>query len=107
MKMADLNAVIDDATAQIKALEDEIATLGTEMAGKETEIASAADVRKKERAGFEGVEKSMVSSIDALEKAIVLVKRGAGFLQVSGKPTSESKKYVTALAKVLGPVIDA
>merc|ERR1719181_159222 len=74
MKMADLNAVIDDAYAQIKALEDEIATLGTEMAGKDKEIASAADVRKKERAGFEGVEKSMVSSIDALEKAIVLVK---------------------------------
>jgi len=106
-KMADLNAVIDDATAQIKALEDEIATLGTEMAGKESEIAAAADVRKKERAGFEGVEKSMVSSIDQLEKAIVLVKRGAGFLQVSGKPTSESKQYATALAKVLGPVIDA
>jgi chromosome segregation ATPase len=106
-KIDDLNAVIDDASAQIRALEDEIATLGTEMAGKESEVASAADVRKKERASFEGVEKSMVSSIDALEKAIVLVKRGAGFLQVSSKPTSESKKYAVALAKVLGPVIDA
>jgi len=107
MKMADLNAVIDDAYAQIKALEDEIATLGTEMAGKDKEIAAAADVRKKERAGFTGVESSMVSSIDALEKAIVLVKRGAGFLQVGSKPTSDSKQYATALAKVLGPVIDA
>jgi chromosome segregation ATPase len=107
MKMADLNAVIDDAYAQIKALEDEIATLGTEMAGKESDISATTDVRKKERAGFEGVEKSMVSSIDALEKAIVLVKRGAGFLQVAGKPTSDSKQYATALAKVLGPVIDA
>lgn len=106
-KINDLNAVIDDAFAQIKALEDEIATLGTEMAGKDKEIASATDVRKKERAGFEGVEKSMVSSVDALEQAIVLVKRGAGFLQVTGKPTSESKKYATALTKVLGPVIDA
>jgi chromosome segregation ATPase len=107
MKMADLNAVIDDAFAQIKSLEDEIATLGTEMAGKDKEIAAATDVRKKERAGFEGVEKSMVSSIDALEKAIVLVKRGAGFLQVGGKPTSDSKQYAVALSKVLGPVIDA
>jgi len=106
-KISDLNAVIDDAFAQIKALEDEIATLGTEMANKDKEIAAAKDVRAKERAGFEGVEKSMVSSIDALEKAIVLIKRGTGFLQMNGKPTSESKKYATALAKVLGPVIDA
>jgi len=106
-KIGDLTAVIDDASAQIRSLDDEIATLGTEMAGKDKEVAAATGVRAKEREGFEGVEKSMVSSIDALEKAIVLIKRGAGFLQVNGKPTSESKKYVTALAKVLGPVIDA
>lgn len=105
--MSDLNAVIDDAFAQVKALDDEIATLGTEMAGKDKEIAAAKDTRAAERAGFEGVEKSMMSSIDALERAIALIKRGAGFLQMDGKPTSEAKKYATALAKVLGSVINA
>merc|ERR1719236_360303 len=58
-KISDLNAVIDDATAQVKALDDEVATLGTEIAGKEGEVTASAGVRAKEQEGFKGTEASM------------------------------------------------
>merc|ERR1719159_2272456 len=51
-KINDLNAVIDDAAAQVAALDDEIATLGTEIAGKEQDMAAATSLRNKEHADF-------------------------------------------------------
>jgi len=105
-KADDLNAAIDDAAAQTRALSDEVATLGSEIAGKEADVSGAHGVRTKEKASFVGTEKSLVSSVDALEKAIVLVKRGAGFLQ-TGASKPGAKAFARQLAAALKPVIDA
>lgn len=106
-KINDLNAQIDDATAQVKALEDEVVTLGTEIAAKDQDMAAASALRKKEHADFVVTEKAMITSVDSLEKAIVLVKRSGAFVQTGGKRPNGVKASARALADVLGPVIDA
>merc|ERR1719399_332072 len=51
-KIQDLQATIDDAAAQVKSFEDEIAELGTEIAGKEDQLTKAQDVRHAEHTDF-------------------------------------------------------
>merc|ERR1719387_3163574 len=105
----DLDATILDAKAQTQAADDEIATLGTEMAAKEGEIGAATAQRMKEKADFEVVEKQLVTSVDQLEKAVVLIKRGAAaFIQQSNvAPKNWKEKQARALSKLLEKVIDA
>lgn len=107
--MADLDAAVLDCTAQTKAADDEIATLGTEIAAKDGDIASATTVRSKEKADFAVVEKQLVTSVDQLEKAVVLIKRGsAAFIQSqTAKPKNWKEMQARALSKLLGKVIDA
>merc|ERR1719160_1164297 len=62
-KIADLNAEIDDAAAQVRSLEDEVALLGTEMASKEAELSAAAVVRKKDRDNFSKTEAAMLNTV--------------------------------------------
>jgi len=108
-KISDLSAEIDDAAAQIRSLDDEIALTSREVAAKDSEVISTKQVRKKDRGNFETIEKEMLTSVEALEKAIVLVKRSVGFLQVQAKPgwRKKVKAFGKNLAKVLGPVINA
>merc|ERR1719265_356743 len=110
-KISDLTAVIDDAHAQIRSLDDEIALASREMAAKESESMSAQKVRKTDRTNFEKVEAEMLTSVEALEKAIVLVKRSsAGFLQTQEgrKPsTRKLKAFASKLAKMLAPIVNA
>lgn len=102
-KIADLNAEIDDAAAQVRSLEDEVALLGTEMAAKDKELSAAADVRKKDRDNFAKTESAMLNTIGALEKAIILIKRSAGFLQTP----HGAKAYAKKLAEALRPLVNA
>merc|ERR1719316_1110082 len=104
-KIADLTAEIDNAVAQVASLEDEIALLGTEIAAKDKEMTDASAVRKKDRANFAKEESAMLNTVAALEKAIVLVKRSAGFLQ-TGKPHG-AKAYAKKLAEALRPIVNA
>jgi chromosome segregation ATPase len=106
-KINDLNAQIDDATAQVKALDDEVATLGTEIAAKDSDVMSAQTLRAKDHDEFVKTEKAMITSVDSLEKAIVLVKRSGAFIQTGGKRPNGAKAYAKKLAEVLGPVVDA
>lgn len=109
--MTDLQATIIDAKAQSAAAADEISTLGTEIAAKDGEIGAATTQRMKEKADFEVTEKELVGAVDQLEKAVVLLKRGAAaFLQSSGSPSGSAnwrKLQAKALSKLLGKVIDA
>merc|ERR1719321_1937773 len=79
--IGDLEAEIADASARIS----ELSTEGEELAGKissaETELSDATKVRGEEKATFEGSEKEMVDTIDGLERALVVLKRGQSFLQ--------------------------
>lgn len=110
-KISDLTAEVDDAHAQVRSLDDEIALTGRELAAKESEMMAAKQVRKKDRANFESVEKEMLTSVEALEKAIVLVKRSmTGFLQTQegGKPSRrKTKAFARKLASMLGPIVNA
>lgn len=109
-KISDLSAQIDDAAAQIVSLDDEIALTGRELASKDSEMADAKMVRKKDRTNFESVEKEMLVSVEAVEKAIVLVKRSSSFLEIQkgGKPSSHKARiFARNLATTLGPIINA
>jgi hypothetical protein len=99
--IADLNSVIDDATAQVRGLDDTIATLGREMAAKDDQIAKAKSVRKNEHTDFEATEKELMESIDQIEKAIILLKRETSFAQgkVAHKP--DIRKVAQALNSVV------
>jgi chromosome segregation ATPase len=76
--IAELGSTIQDGSAQVAKLKDEIATLGTVVAGKESELAEATSVRKAEKADFQAAEAELVTSVDQLERAIVMIKRGTG-----------------------------
>lgn len=105
-KTADLNAEIDDAAAQVRSLEDEVALLGREMAAKDKEMSEAKAVRKKDRENFSKTESAMLNTVAALEKAIILIKRSAGFLQTDKRPHS-AKAYAKQLADALRPIVNA
>merc|ERR1719324_2207846 len=56
-EMADLSATIEDSKATIIEKGDEISTLGTEIAGKEKELADATEVRVAKNGEFAAAEK--------------------------------------------------
>jgi len=97
----DLNSVIDDATAQVRGLDDTIATLGRDMAAKDDQIAKAKGVRKNEHTDFEATEKELVESVDQIEKAIMLLKREVSLAQgkVAHKP--DMRKVAAALGSLV------
>jgi len=104
-KIVELDAVVADAKAQIAAANSEIAALGTEMAGKESDLAAATTARTSESADFKTTEATLVGSVGQLEKAIVLIKRGASLIQSGKKP--DPKAQARALSLLLGKVINA
>merc|ERR1719515_423044 len=59
-KIEDLTALIEKCTSKIPMYEDEIATLGTEVAAKQKQLYEATELRKKEKADFEASEKELV-----------------------------------------------
>merc|ERR1719183_10293 len=112
--LSDLSAAVEDAVAQIKGDEDEIATLGKDIASKESDLAASAATQKAEQADFVATEKTLVDSIAQLEKALVAVKRedaapaeAATFLQAHKRGAPSGKALAEMLSKTLGSVIDA
>merc|ERR1719299_235736 len=59
-KIEDLTAAIEKGTTKIPAYEDEIATLGTEVAEKQKQLMEASGLREKERADFQASEKELL-----------------------------------------------
>merc|ERR1719502_2470821 len=55
-EMGDLSATIEDSKATIIEKGDEISTLGTEIAGKEKELADATEVRAAKNGEFAAAE---------------------------------------------------
>merc|ERR1719375_2731241 len=104
-KVVQLDAVVADAKAQIAAANSEIAALGTESAGKSADLKAATDARAAESADFKTTEATLVGSVGQLEKAIILIKRGASLIQSGKKP--DAKAQARALSLLLGKVINA
>jgi hypothetical protein len=100
--IADLDATVEMSTASIGELEDEIATLGTTIAAKSSELAEATKVRAAGNADFVAAEKELLKSIDELGRAATVLKRGMSFAQ-----TAQGKKKITEVVSALKNIIDA
>merc|ERR1719160_1234794 len=81
-KIADLNAAILNGEAQVAALQDEVSTLGSEMAEKERKLIEASGERKKDKDDFTATEKELVTAVDQLDRAVVIIKREMSFAQL-------------------------
>merc|ERR1719428_2092848 len=104
-KIDDLNAVIEDCSTKIPAYEDEVSTLGSEVAAKTKQLYEATELRKTQKADFIKVEGELMTSIDQLDRAVTIIKRetGASFIQGSSK----SAQNVNTAIKALGKIIDS
>jgi len=100
--IGDLTASIESGTAQIAALSDEIATLGTTIAAKSAELGEATKVRAEGNADFSAAEKGLLKDIDMLGRAATVLKRGMSFAQ-----TKAGQKKMAAIVDALKNMIDA
>merc|ERR1719316_1133562 len=103
-KIDDLNAVIEDCSTKIPAYEDEVSTLGSEVAAKTKQLYEATEVRKSQKADFDVVEKELMTSVDQLDRAVSIIKRetgaGASFIQGSAKSEQNLNTAIKALGKL-------
>merc|ERR1719407_225624 len=98
--IGDLDSEIADASARIGELSTEVEELAGKISSSETELSDATKVRDEEKATFEGSEKEMVDTIDGLERALVVLKRGqTSFLQQRDR--NELKDLTTVFSKLI------
>merc|ERR1719191_150950 len=106
-QIEDLQATIEQSSAIIIEMTDEVATLGTSIATKEKELAEATSIRKGEHEDFKVTEKELVESVDQLARAIVQVKKGMSLAQGKGirmraaMPAKQMKKLVSTLESIV------
>jgi len=97
--IGDLTATIQDETANIESLTSEIEELATKISTSEADLAEATKIRQGERSDFEKAEKELVETIDTLDRAIIVLKRGqTSFLQ---NPSSSLKALTSGLAEIV------
>merc|ERR1719473_730787 len=98
--IGDLDSEIADASARIGELGTEVEELAGKISAAETELSDATKVRDEEKATFEGSEKEMVDTIDGLERALVVLKRGqTSFLQQRDR--NELKGLTAVFSKLI------
>jgi len=100
--IGDLSATVESATAQIAALSDEIATLGSTIGAKDAELGEATKVRAAGNEDFVAAEKGLLKDIDMLGRAATVLKRGMSFTQ-----TKAGQKKMAAIVDALKNMIDA
>jgi len=98
----DLKAIVEENTLKIPGLEDEVSTLGREVADKQNDLVEAKKVRDAERADFVAIEKDLVTSIDQLGKAAEIISKASGgaFLQ-GGSAEGATSSALKAISKIL------
>merc|ERR1719271_1589076 len=93
-------ATIADEEAKIGAAEAKIEELSTTIATGEKDLASATEIREKENADFEKLEKELMEAVSMLERAYSIIEREmskTGFIQ--GKTSMD--KVMNALDAVI------
>merc|ERR1719359_741712 len=101
--MNDLSASIEDASGSISSLNSEADELAAKISTADADLASATKIRNEERAAFEASEKELEETVDTLERAIVVLKRGqTGFMQTKG-----ASKQLETLADTLSKIVSA
>merc|ERR1719191_243874 len=108
-QIQDLKATIEESSAIMIEMADEVATLGTTIAAKEKELAEATSIRKGEHEDFKVTEKELAESVDQLGRAIVQVKKGMSLAQGKGMRLKASMpaKQLKQLVSTLGNIVES
>merc|ERR1719171_1127727 len=97
--IGDLESEMADATARISELSTEVEELAGKISSTESELKGASELRKKEAEDFQGSEAELVETIDGLERAVMVIKRGqVSFLQ---RNRDEFQKVADGLSKII------
>merc|ERR1719353_2346690 len=100
--IGDLEAEIADASARISELGTEVEELAGKISGAESELSEATKLREDEKASFAASESELVDTVDGLERALVVLKRGqTSFLQ------SRDKEAIQKMTMSLSKIIEA
>merc|ERR1719182_915420 len=97
--IGDLEAEIADASARISELSTEVEELAGKISGAESELGEATKLREEEKASFSASETELVDTVDSLERALVVLKRGQSFLQARDQDVM--KKMTMSLSKII------
>merc|ERR1719161_373915 len=97
--ITDLKATMQDASAAVDTLTSETEELAAKIRTGDADLAAATEIRDKERAAFEAREKELVETIDTLERAVIVLKRGQTFLQKGA--SKELQLLATSLATIV------
>merc|ERR1719484_88015 len=97
--IGDLEAEIADASARISELGTEVEELAGKISGAESDLSEATKLRDEEKAAFSASESELVDTVDSLERALVVLKRGQSFLQARDQDTL--KKMTMSLSKII------
>merc|ERR1719343_464471 len=76
-KIEKLDADIAKATSDIEQASKDLAELDEDLARWDTDKKAATDVRKKERTDYEATHADYADTIDALERALNVLKKNA------------------------------
>merc|ERR1719401_1901461 len=77
-KIEKLDADIATAISDIEGLTKDLAELDEDLGRWDTDKKAASDVRKKERTDYEATHRDYADTIDALERALNVLKKNAG-----------------------------
>jgi hypothetical protein len=105
----DLKAIIEESKSTITEKEDEVATLGTHISAKNTELDAATKVRKAANDDFVAAEKELMTSVGNCERAAAALAKGLSLMQIKGKlriPKSV-KRQVAALKATFTALLGA
>merc|ERR1719326_250769 len=97
--IGDLESEIADASARISELSTEVEELAGKISGAESELAEATKLREEEKASFSASETELVDTVDSLDRALVVLKRGQSFLQ--SRDQDVMKKMTMSLSKII------
>merc|ERR1719506_1055946 len=97
--LSDLAAVIEESSASIETLGEEVDDLTSKISASESDLKDATKLREEGRAAFEAQEKELTDTVDSLGRALIVLKRGQTFLQ-NNQTHEEIAKLVTALGTV-------
>jgi len=106
-EIGDLQASIEDSTASVANLAEEIKTLGSLTASKNSELFDATTLRNTKHEDFLATEKDMIASIDELSGAVTLLKKEASFTQVRGGAKGAVSKKAQMETEILTKIINA
>jgi len=99
-QVAEFEATIAKATAELTALEERIDDVSSETADAENELKKATDLRTKDSEDFKAEEKELMGTTSTLQRAIAITERGTG----ASLAQVENMKTVT---RVLQTMVEA